>query len=329
MKILIISNAVTGGGAEHSMRLLNQELISQGIDSMLLCLNNSANDNPLHGEVILTRAWKAGLIGTISNFLSCVKTLKDQDPSTVVANCELAELYVALTPARIRNLISVEHTSAPWAGRRFMGLAVRLLLSFRQTTWVTVNRAQDGIWPYGNDSTFIPNPVRTPILADSGISKAPFVFVGRLRVEKGIERILEAISSVQSSIEVFGSGNLEVILKKKFETISKFHGFVANPWRRIHRNQTLVVASEYEGDGIVIVEAILAGLPILLLDNRDLRRFGLSEVNYFKSQSDLEMKLKQSMADCEKFRVSPEKIAEYKSDRDLTSVTEDWLNILR
>jgi glycosyltransferase involved in cell wall biosynthesis len=91
----------------------------------------------------------------------------------------------------------------------------------------------------------------------------------------------------------------------------------------------LVVASEYEGDGIVIVEAILAGLPILLLDNRDLRRFGLSEVNYFKSQSDLEMKLKQSMADCEKFRVSPEKIAEYKSDRDLTSVTENWLNILR
>ena len=183
MNVLIISNSISGGGAENSMRLLNEELIVKGIDSILLCLNNSGNDVALNGEVILGREWRTGIVGTFKNFQAFVTTLKERHPSTVIANCELPELYIAFSPTRIRNLISVEHTSMPWAGRRSIGVIVRFLLRFRKTTWVTVNRTQNGIWPYGNDSTFIPNPVAAPTLDESRESKSPFVFVGRLRAE--------------------------------------------------------------------------------------------------------------------------------------------------
>lgn len=328
MKVLIISNSISGGGAENSMRILNAAFIGRGIDSILVCLNNSGNDVASNGEVILDRAWKTGFNGTIHNFRVFVKILKERNPSTVIANCELPELYIAFSSTRIRNLISVEHTSMPWVGRRSIGVIVRFLLRSRKTTWVTVNRTQDGIWPYGNNSIFIPNPVNEPTLDESGGSNSPFVFVGRLRAEKGIEMILEAISNVNSSIDVFGSGNLEGNLQDRFHTHADFRGFVTNPWNMIHKDQTLVVASEYEGDGIVIVEAILAGLPILLLDNSDLRRFGLQEVNYFKNQSELETKLRQATHDCEPFRASPDKISEYKTERESISVVKSWLNIL-
>ena len=329
MKVLIVSNSITGGGAERSMRIVNSELNKKGVESLLLCLNNSDSDVAKAGEVILNRAWKEGLPGTIKNFLEFMKILISQKPTTVIANCELPELFVALAPVRMKNLICVEHTSLPWAGRRSLGKAVRLLLILRRPSWVTVNRNQDGIWPFHGESKYIPNPVEIPILDPSCEGKMKFLYVGRLRAEKGIERILKGISEAGTSIDVFGSGNLEEELIKTFNSCARFHGFVTNPWQQVNNYQTLIIASEYEGDGIVIVEAILARIPILLLDNNDLRRFQLPESNYFKNHSDLVSKIKQALENCDHFRV-PEVFAnQYKVERNLESVTKAWLAILK
>lgn len=328
MKVLIISNSISGGGAERSMRIVNSELNKKGVESLLLCLNNSGSDVAKTGEAILNRAWKEGLFGTIKNFLEFTKILISQKPTTVIANCELPELFVALAPVRMKNLICVEHTSLPWAGRRNLGKAVRSMLIMRKTSWVTVNRNQDGIWPFRREAKYIPNPVEVPILDPSCHGKKKFLYVGRLRSEKGIERILKGISETGTSIDVFGSGNLEEELIKTFNSCAQFHGFVSNPWQQVNNNQTLIIASEYEGDGIVIVEAILAGIPILLLDNNDLRRFRLPEPNYFKNDSELVSKIKQAIENCDDFRV-PENFAnQYKVERAIESVTKEWLEIL-
>jgi hypothetical protein len=47
------------------------------------------------------------------------------------------------------------------------------------------------------------------------------------------------------------------------------------------------VPSEYEGDGMVVAEAIIRNHPVLLADNADLRRFNLPDSNYFRNQSQL------------------------------------------
>lgn len=328
MKILIISNSISGGGAEKSMRIINRELNAQGIDSTLVCLNNSGSDAALDKEVILGREWKSGLIGTFINFRNFVKVCKEINPTTVIANCELPELYAALSPVPLHNLVIVEHTSLPWAGRRALGTLVRILLKLRKASWITVNRNQKGIWPTGSSAGFIPNPAAVPNL-DSSDKKNRFVFIGRLRPEKGIEGLLEAVSRSDSRIDVFGSGNLEEELKAKFSKSADFHGFVDNPWEQINRNQTLIVASEYEGDGIVIVEAIIAAMPLLLLDNKDLRRFQLPEVNYFKDFEVLKKKIEETKEDREIFRVTEEKSNEYIIERQLQNVVSLWINLLR
>lgn len=329
MKLLIVTNSISGGGAESSMRKINRELVSLGIDSTLLCLNNSGNDLASDHEIILERAWKSGPISTYKNFRSFVEFVTKEKPDTLVANCELPELFTALMTRHVPKVICVEHTSRPWAGRRLMGAVVRVILKIRGVKWVTVNRNQSEIWPIREETEFIPNPIETPLLAIDKESRSEFVYVGRLRAEKGIELILDAISETDASIDVYGDGILSDHLKKSFINSAHFHGFKNNVWKEIRADQTLIVASEYEGDGMVIVEAILAGLPVLLIDNVDMRRFQLPEEHYFKSKSELTRKISQVMSNREAFKVRPEKIIEYKSERAMSRVIESWLQILR
>ena len=329
MKVLIISNSISGGGAERSMRTINQELRRLGFDSTLVCLNNTGSDVGLEKEVILNRAWKSGPIGTYRNFRVFKNIVREQSPQSLIINCELPELFVALLPPHAAKVFCVEHTTFPWAGRRTMGVLVRILLRIRGTKWVTVNRNQAGIWPLKESAIYIPNPVDPPLATIEKQGANKFVFIGRLRPEKGIEAILQAISESDSTIDVFGSGYLENQLREKYSNVARFHGFDANAWKQIHRDQTLIVASEYEGDGIAIVEAILVGLPILLLHNHDLRRFQLPEKNYFINKSELVEKILLAMDNPEEFRVKPDKTLEYRSERSLENVTRKWLQILR
>jgi glycosyltransferase involved in cell wall biosynthesis len=223
----------------------------------------------------------------------------------------------------------VEHTSKPWAGRKLMGYVVRRILLIRKSHWVTVNSSQKYIWPYRTVAIYIPNPVKIPSLATVAIAPRDFVFVGRLRPEKGIAEILTAISEEKKSIDVFGSGYLEEELKEIYSNVAVFHGFVEEPWQFISPEQVLVVASEYEGDGRVIVEGILARVPILLIDNIDLRRFKLPDRNYFSDAEDLRSKLTACLSHKDDYRPTIERIMELKAERDVDSVVDTWAKLLR
>jgi glycosyltransferase involved in cell wall biosynthesis len=328
MKIVIVSNALSGGGAETSMRVINQRLRLSGEDSTLLCLNYTKESDTKVGEMQLGRNWKSGFFQTFSNFFDFYQAIRDLKPDIIVVNCELPELFVAILPKKINRMICVEHTSKPWAGRETLGRLVRGVLWIRKPRWITVNKSQKHIWPLGVKAMHIPNPVETPVLAPEGKNQADFVFVGRIRKEKGIQLVLEATANVKKKIDVFGSGNLEDELKSKYSAIVTFHGFVNDPWRFISPSQILIVASEYEGDGRVIVEGLLAGLPILLLDNSDLRRFGLPDTNYFADEIDLREKMTDCLLDAQKYKFEGTKITELKHERDITFVVDSWRNLL-
>jgi glycosyltransferase involved in cell wall biosynthesis len=329
MKILIVTNALSGGGAESSMRIISQHLRSMGVDTTLLALNKTDDEVAMTGEVELGRKWRSGILQTAANFFVFYRAIKRIKPDSVIVNCELPELYTAFVPIRIANLICVEHTSKPWAGREFMGRIVRAILSIRKSGWVTVNRSQAAIWPFSAEALYIPNPVEVPKLASQRNSSPAFVFVGRLRREKGIETILKAIAEEKMRIDIFGSGELEETLRDEYSDVALFHGFVNEPWQLIDLEQVLIVASEYEGDGKVVVEGILAGLPILLRDNVDLRRFDLPDGAYFKNDDELKWKLKDSLLNRDNYRPQRNSSDKLRIERDPVSVSKKWLELLR
>lgn len=331
-EILIIANSTHGGGAENSMMLLHSEFKNCGYKSTYFALNwmNDGLDRKEPDVVHIGRSWSDGL-GLTLKFLKVFKEkLKLCEPSVIIVNCELPELFVAFSKLRSTKIIVVEHTTQPWIGRRWLGLIVRVILKFKSAVWVTVNSQERGVWPLSSSAVYIPNPiskVKQGTLVTKGES---VVFVGRLRKEKCPELAIQASLDAGIAINVIGEGILaESLLTqyKKFDSVG-FLGYLDNPWSCISPESIIVVSSEYEGDGVVVLEALQNGNPILLRDISDLRRFNLNDKNYFKDQSHLTVKLKEYLTNPSLFSVSNSEQARILGNRDMRVIEKQWTTLI-
>jgi glycosyltransferase involved in cell wall biosynthesis len=245
-------------------------------------------------------------------------------------NCELPELFVAFTRRSKSKLIIVEHTSKPWEGRRILGFSIRSILRVKQSTWVTVNSKQLTIWPFGQPATYIPNPI-APVVKDGEVlSDSEVAFVGRLRKEKCPELVIQACQQAMVSLKLFGEGNQGPELMNRYGTSSTidFKGYLENPWRHISSNSLVVVASEYEGDGLVVLEAIQNGNGILLRDNKDFRRFNLADEHYFMDKDSLVPKLMAFKENGRRFKLSESEQGILLGPRSPQIVGKQWVSLI-
>jgi glycosyltransferase involved in cell wall biosynthesis len=100
-----------------------------------------------------------------------------------------------------------------------------------------------------------------------------FVTMGRLSAEKNHARLLRAFASVRErypSVElvILGDGELrgELVSLVKERRISewvKFAGFHANPMPLLAECDCFVMSSDYEGQGLAIIEALCLGIPVV------------------------------------------------------------------
>ncbi len=329
--ILFVINAISGGGAEIATMDIFSELQKKGLPVRVCALNGTALSKQ-QGTYVLSRQWKAGIIKTLGNYFAFRQLVRKLQPGIIVANCELPELYVALASPRNAKLICVEHTSNPWAGRRALGIVVRNILNLKKAKWVTVSSDSMSIWQGVGTPLFIANPISFPAEETfEGLEPTELVFIGRLRPEKRPDWLISAAIKAELRVDIFGDGNLKEILQERFSDFSnlRFHGFVSKPWRYVSRDSLVVVPSEYEGDGMVVAEAILRGHAVLLADNSDLRRFRLPDENYFFDQDELQLKLVGwKKSDRKLFHVPDPVMKSLYTARDINTIVNQWENIL-
>lgn len=98
--------------------------------------------------------------------------------------------------------------------------------------------------------------------------------VGRLSHEKGHDRLIKALSVLDSSerqkcrLTIIGGGPMEGELREMvktngLESVVTFVGPVNNPYPFIKNSDVLFLASEYEGFGLVLIEAMALGTPVV------------------------------------------------------------------
>lgn len=340
--ILIVANATNGGGAEKASMEIFQYLASREIEIYFCALNRaSILTFQAHADRIyeLNRYWKSGLLSTLSNYLSFNLLVKNLNPQAIVVNCELPELFVAFSLRKRIRLIAVEHTSRPWFGRKALGWVVRRILQAKNCEWVTVSGRDLNIWPTLTKAIHIPNPVRPSMTSkylsthkDAFSAEKSIAYVGRLRTEKRVDWALTAAINTNSRIDIFGDGpeleRLRAIAAKNMELVI-FHGFVKDPWAIMNPNALIIVPSQFEGDGLVVVEAILNNHSVLLADNQDFRRFHLPESHFFIDQLELESKLAAWNKNEElHYQVDPEVIARLRHNRNIERVGQEWSALL-
>ncbi|WP_148861668.1 glycosyltransferase [Marinobacter fonticola] len=111
---------------------------------------------------------------------------------------------------------------------------------------------------------------------ESGLPDAPFIVnVARLVPQKGHSLLLEAFKAarVPHKLVIVGEGPLRAKLEEKANSLGIsdrvfFAGKRSNPYPWMRQADLFVLASEYEGLGIVLTEALACGTPILSVDSR-------------------------------------------------------------
>jgi glycosyltransferase involved in cell wall biosynthesis len=329
-RLLVVANSADGGGAEVSSVAISGELAKRGHDVTFIAINRNISDHNSSEMrfVNFAREKNSSPLSLLKELRSFRKCVNEIAPQIVIYNCELPELFSLAQPKGPR-VIVVEHTSKPWSGRRFFGAIVRLNLRLRGANWISVSNLGQ-IWPFRSEVTaVIPNPF---VHNQSFNPKLPtisprLIFIGRLNRIKNPQQVLQLAHELEMPCVVIGDGPEREILEEyafKNKMSAEFLGYVKNPWELVQKTDLIIIPSEYEGDGMVIMESILNEVPMLLQDNQDLRRFKLDEKLYCKNFEDYKEKIIKLNANFTSLTPGVKYRTNLLAERRLDSVADSW-----
>lgn len=336
-RVMFVTNSLTGGGAERSMNLVSNELSRRGWDVALVPINSGENDLviPISPVFQINRKWHDGLVGTlkaISKFQRVVRTWK---PDVIILNCDLPELFGALLPQK-KFLVVVEHSNMAWIDKKFLGRVVRKILTFRKAEWIAVS-SHLRIWPYGmTPKLVIQNPL-TPLNEEESILETNgdlrrLVYIGRLTPEKGPDTALKISELSGIPLTIMGDGHMRETIQESVSAKNlkvTFLGQVRDPWSQVQVGDLLIAPSTSEGDGLVIIEGMKKGVPLLLSDIPDFRRFGLPDINYCENANDFVSRINQFRTNLDPLRLPSNTSEQILSSRSIAVVGDTWVNFLK
>jgi len=103
-----------------------------------------------------------------------------------------------------------------------------------------------------------------------------FVFVGRLIERKGLQELIQAFHALKKNhpevhLDIYGAGGfgkwiLEYTKTNQLEDSVILHGSVVNGFRKLYDAHCFLFPSWYEGFSGSLVEAMIAGIPIIASD---------------------------------------------------------------
>jgi glycosyltransferase involved in cell wall biosynthesis len=327
---MFVTNSLTGGGAERSINLVCNELLRRNWQVCLVPINEGDPDQVVpECEVFpLNRQWRGTPLDTARALWRFNKTVRFWRPDIIVLNTDLPEMFGASLLFHPK-LVAVEHSSIPWAKRTAFGKSIRRILAKRRVTWVSVSSHID-IWPErGKPHSILQNPI-----SSRGDSKTPdisqikrLVFIGRFSLEKRPEMALEIGAETGLVVEFIGDGALRRELETKASSRSikaRFRGQVNSPWAEIGTGDLLIVPSTTEGDGLVVLEGLQHGIPMLISDIPDFRRFGFPENNYCADFSAFVTRIKEFEGMPENLVVPFERADSILRERELSAVGDSW-----
>lgn len=296
---MFLANSVSGGGAELAARIVASRLNSSDFSCSFVAINDWPDDDATFSNQVfrLGRKYKGSFGNLVKSLLEFNRLVETQKPDFLIINCELPELFSVFVRAKCQRIV-VEHTTKPWGRLRILGLIVRRYLVRSNAIWVSVTSSNE-IWGANNISPIhIPNPIVHDLskmpTGESDIKR--LFFVGRLNSIKQPDFILQASKESGLPGILIGDGPERERIQNQItlENLDiELAGHSMNPWDHFRGGDLVIVPSKYEGDGLVVAEAIIIGAPLLLLDNLDLRRFQLNRENYFNDFSELLHKIEK------------------------------------
>ena len=146
------------------------------------------------------------------------------------------------------------------------------LMSFADAHFAISKEIQSSLKKMFNNKPvyLVNNPVDVDKeLIERDTEKLNIIYVGRLTQEKKVDTILKAVSKLKGNwqLNVYGDGEegqelVEMSYDLNIQDNIRWHGWRDDPWGDIDKGDILINSSEYEGFGMVIIEALCRGIPV-------------------------------------------------------------------
>jgi len=298
MKLWLLLSRFENGGLERVQANLAPAFTQSGIDTWLVAgkfLPNAQAMLPANIPIL-----ELAPNGKLSFILNLYRQLRIQQPDVVMSTSDDVSCLVLILRKlffpKIKVICSQHSISMPLnQAKGIQKLKYLLILKAMQWLWVKADAmiaVSSALAEDVRKNVRLKNPISTiynpivlpsypklieqPIICPWSDKNIPtFVFVGRLAKVKRVDLLLQAFKQVQKKqlcrLLIVGDGTekafiLDFIRKNDLTDVCHLTGQQNNPLPWIKSADALVLSSDYEGFGNVIVEAMACGTQVIAMN---------------------------------------------------------------
>jgi len=302
MKLALVINDLSGGGAEKAVVLLSGYAAAQGVETRIYTLQSSKDSYELDPRIERVTLASSGTSRGVGRILSLplqaadlARELRKWKPDVCVSVLPRSNIAHVMTrwfgnrqPVLITEQVSSRdaYPSESLKDRLMRSLIARFYPQADQV-FPSSEGVKEGLTRFGVDRDqmqVVYNPVSLSEI-DQAASAAPpdantgsiptIITVGRLAYQKDHHTLLRAFALARSRLDarlvLVGQGPLRdelTALARELGISDRviFAGWQQNPFAWMANADLFVLSSRFEGFGNVIIEAMACGLPVVSTD---------------------------------------------------------------
>ena len=215
----------------------------------------------------------------------------ERQPDVIVTVTNVNEFMCQITSAPVGKIIVEAHGAFPAImAARSLTERLKRSLHLRAISHadmvITLTQSDKPYWqPYVPHVVAVPNPVTVyPEKPLSYKTQGRILAVGRLEPQKRFDRLVDAFAMIADRytdwfVDIYGKGGDEQALLRQIDSLGltgrvRLKGHTGDIYAEYQSSEFFVLSSDYEGFGLVVVEAMACGIPVVSVDCP----FGPSEI---------------------------------------------------